>query len=299
MINLLYEVNIMKKFLILFLNILFIIPNLIIYEFDKNEMKAPETADSSVITIVSANARCIALEDLEEKTWFVRAPLLIENLRSAEPDVICFQEVTAIHYSYFMRTLSGYDSVIRYRDLIPVLSEGCPVFYNTNRFDLVKSGSFWLSETPERMSKDWNSGSYRICSYVVLSQKTDGKQFAVFSTHLDNESDEARINGVNVMLDKLREFGDIPAIFAGDFNTTESGLAYKAVTEVLDDAKYRTGDSDSGATYHAYGREGVSLDYFMISKTGINVEQFRIIRTDYDGVYPSDHYQIMMKMTLE
>ena len=41
------------------------------------------------------------------------------------------------------------------------------------------------------------------------------------------------------------------------------------------------------------------FNYFMITKTGINVEQFRIIRTTYDGVYPSDHYQIMMKMTLD
>ena len=168
----------MKKILIIFLNIFIILPNLIVYELDNNRLDAPPVS-SDTVTVVSANARCIALEDLGEKNWFGRAPLLIENLRSAEPDVICFQEVTSIHYMYFKKVLSGYGSVIRYRDLIPVLSEGCPVFYSTERFDLVKSGSFWLSETPEKMSKDWNSGSYRICSYVVLSQKSDGKQVSL------------------------------------------------------------------------------------------------------------------------
>ena len=36
----------------------------------------------------------------------------------------------------------------------------------------------------------------------------------------------------------------------------------------------------------------------MISETGIDVLQYRILRDSYDGVYPSDHYPIMLKMTL-
>ena len=42
-----------------------------------------------------------------------------------------------------------------------------------------------------------------------------------------------------------------------------------------------------------------NIDYFLISKTGIDVKQYRIIRTTYNGVYPSDHYPIMLKINLK
>ena len=46
------------------------------------------------------------------------------------------------------------------------------------------------------MSKDWGAAHYRICSYVILKDNTTGKEFVVFNTHLDHESEEARINGI-------------------------------------------------------------------------------------------------------
>ena len=88
------------------------------------------------------------------------------------------------------RTLQGYDSVITFRDE-STFSEGCPVFYRTDLYDLIDKGSFWLSETPEKMSKDWDSACYRICSYVILKEKQTGLEFVVFNTHLDHVSEEA------------------------------------------------------------------------------------------------------------
>ena len=155
------------------------------YLLSKESYDVSQKTDDGKITIVSANARCYTPGDLMKKSWFYRAPLLVRTLAAAEPDIIGFQEVTWLHRSYFDRALKGYDYVLDYRD-DSFLAESCPIYYNTSKFTLTDKGSFWLSETPETMSKGWNAACYRICSYVILTQKSDGKQLVVFNTHLDH-----------------------------------------------------------------------------------------------------------------
>ncbi len=252
------------------------------------------------IRVTSANVRCLSPTDLGKKSWFYRAPLLLRVLRDEQPDVIGFQEVTRVHYAYLQAHLTGYDSVIAYRDGNP-LSEGCPIFYNTERFALTKKGSFWLSETPDRSSKSWGAAFPRVCSYVILRETATDKPLVVFNTHLDHVSDEARIRGIGVVLDKLRQFGGLPCVLMGDLNAVEDSDTYRAATESFDDAKYRTADPPTGPTYQKWGRapNRENIDYFLISKTGIGVQSYKILDTTFDGVYPSDHFPIALRMTLE
>lgn len=251
------------------------------------------------ITAVSANVRCWSPTDIFKKSWFYRADLLFAAVTEQNPDIIGFQEVTKIHYKYLKSKLTGYEDTIKYRDNSP-LSESCPIFYNTKRFECVDSGGFWLSETPEKKSRDWGAACYRICSYVKLRQISDGSQLVVFNTHLDHISDEARIKGINVVLEKIKQFGSLPSIIMGDFNAEEDSQTYKAAIEIFDDAKYRTSNPDKSATYQNFGKEleRENIDYFMISKTGIDIKDYHIINTTYDGVYPSDHFPIKIDFEL-
>ena len=215
---------------------------------EKQPFDISSKAETDEITVMSANVRCISPTDIGKKSWFYRAGLIIENVASVMPDVIGFQEVTKVHYAYLQDTLKGYDSVIEYRDNT-YLSEGCPIFYSTEKFELEDKGSFWLSETPEVMSKDWGAACYRVCSYVILKEKQTGKDFVVFNTHLDHISDEARINGIRVVLDKIAQFGGKPSIIMGDFNAKENSETYKMATENFNDAKYLTDNPDNSCTY--------------------------------------------------
>ena len=269
------------------------------YKKAKSEFDISAAEKSDEITLISVNVRTWSPTDVLKKSWFYRADLIVKNIADTAPDIIGFQEVTPVHYKYLTETLKGYDNVIAYRDNSP-LHEACPVFYSTERFELTDKGSFWLSETPEEMSKDWGAACYRICSYVILKDKTNNKQLVVFNTHLDHISDEARINGINVVLDKIKQFGGLPSVIMGDFNADESSETYAAATELFLDAKYQTENTDSGATYQQWGKklDDENIDYFMISKTGIKVNEYKVVDTTFDGVYPSDHFQIMIKINL-
>lgn len=277
--------------------IFFYVPH---YFSAKEPYQTQALADDGEITVMSCNVRCATPSDLGKKSWFYRADLIVENIRSAAPDVIGFQEVTSIQYDYLCDVLPGYGSVIEYRDNTPIFSEGCPVFYRADLYDLVDQGSFWLSETPEEMSKDWDSACYRICSYTILAEKSSGKQFVVFNTHLDHVSDLARVNGIQVVLDKISEFGGLPAVLMGDMNAEEDSETYRMATENFLDVKYQLPNPVESCTYQNWGQdlERPCIDYILISKSGFDVLDYNVCSNTYDGVYPSDHFPIYARLKL-
>ena len=256
--------------------------------------------DGGQITIMSCNLRCMTPLDLGKKAWFYRADLLVADIAAQLPGIIGFQEATRWQYDYMSDVLQGYDSVIDYRD-DTLLSEGCPIFYNQQLYALKDKGSFWLSETPEVMSKDWGSQCYRICSYVILTDKQSGEDFAVFNTHLDHVSDEARIKGIGVVLDKIAQFGGLPAVIMGDLNAREGSETYQSITEHFLDAQYAATQSCRMHTFQAWGdpEKYQRIDYFMISQNGFSVDAYRVIEPIHNGVYVSDHCPIVLQVTLQ
>lgn len=270
------------------------------YKASQFTVEASQWEADGEMRVMSCNVRCTTPQDLGKKSWFYRADLILKNIETEKPGIIGFQEVTKLQYSYLCDSLKGFDSAITYRDRSP-LSEGCPVFYRTDLYTLVDRGSFWLSETPDKMSKDWGSAYCRICSYVILTDKATGKDFAVFNTHLDHISDTARINGIAVILDKIEQLGNIPSVIMGDFNAKENSETYKNATKKLLDVKYQTLNTAAGVTYQNWGSAERSkcIDYIMISKTGFAVNSYKVITNTYGGVYPSDHFPITASLEIK
>ena len=252
------------------------------------------------IKMMSYNLRCISPTDWGKKGWFYRADLIIDIIADEKPGIIGFQEATKWHYSYLVDSLKGYDSVITYRD-DAFNSEGCPIFYNTELYTLVDKGSFWLSKTPEVPSKSWGAQYNRVCSFVILTEKATNKDFVVFNTHLSHVSDEARINGIQVVLDKISQFGSLPSVIMGDFNAEEGSVTYKSVTENFLDAKYETENSSELHTYNGWNNpeKFKRIDYFMISKKGIKVNLYNVLTGIRNGELTSDHCPIIIEIILE
>ena len=249
--------------------------------------------------MMSCNLRCLTPMDFGKRTWFYRADLLVSDIASQAPGIIGFQEATRWQYDYLVDVLSGYDSVIDYRDN-SIIAEGCPIFYNISLYELREKGSFWLSETPDVMSKDWGAAHYRICSYVILIEKATGKDFVVFNTQLDHVSDEARIKGIGVVLDKIAQFGNLPAVIMGDLNAEEDSETYESVTSHFQDAMYAAMDTMPGHTYQNWGNpeKYKRRDYFMVSQAGWRIERYSVIQPVHDGVYVTDHCPIVLDLVL-
>jgi len=267
---------------------------------NKRVIEVNAVSEDANLKVMSFNIRLFTPLDIGKRSWFYRADLVAKTIEKEVPGVIGFQEVTPIQYDYLCDTLKGYDSVLTYRDKNPN-SEGCPVFYREDLYTLVDKGSFWLSETPEEMSKDWGAACYRICSYVILKEKSTEKEFVVFNTHLDHESDEARIKGIQVVLEKILEFGGLPAVLMGDLNAEESTETYQSAMGDFLDTKYQTENTMTSCTFQAWGTEldNEGIDYILVSKEGFSVDSYKVVTDTYDGVYVSDHFPLVAELVLE
>lgn len=256
--------------------------------------------DSDTMTIMSTNVRFYNPLDTYERSWMYRAPLIVEDINAVQPDIIGFQESTFIHYDYLTDALDGYASENAYRDDF-ILSEGCPIFYRRDKFELIDSGSFWLSETPDEMSKDWGSEHYRICVYVKLREKASGKEFAVFNTHLDSKSEEARIKGIAVVLEKIRELGGVRSYLMGDLNAKENSETMAQAYESFNDSQKLAPVTEDTVTYHNWGTgdSAKRIDYILVSKSGIEVTEYHVVDNCHGGVYSSDHASIYVKTRLK
>lgn len=64
--------------------------------------------------------------------------------------------------------------------------EFSPVFFRKDRFSVLNSGTFWLSETPTCPLRAGTPACRRVCTYAQLFDKQEQKAFFHYNTHLDH-----------------------------------------------------------------------------------------------------------------
>jgi len=220
------------------------------------------------------------------------------------PDSIGVQECTYEWMNILKKQLPEYAYVGVGRDTgnqEKDCGEQCGILYLKAKYELVDSGTFWLSETPDTVSKGWDGNCRRICTWVILKNKETGEKFAHFNTHLDHIGTEAREKGLKLVLDKVKEITDMPLILTGDFNFTEQStkkmklLKDSGLTYTKDAAAEK--ETGKGITYHDYEPESTSapyiIDYIWVNKEVESVAKYKIIEDKIDDKFVSDHYPVM------
>lgn len=225
-----------------------------------------------------------------------RAPLVLQTLREAKPDSFGLQEALKEWMDELTEGLPEYGFVGVGRDDGKDAGEFNPIFYLKEKYDLVDSGTFWLSETPEVPSLGWNGGCNRVCTWAVLRNRETGFTYAHVNTHLDNASEEARLNGAKLVREKLLSF-DMPVVCTGDFNVEEGSAVYRIMADgPIADSKALAPDTMSSGTYHDYFpirmRQKSPIDYIFVSKDTVLPQVYRVIDRRVQGRFASDHYAI-------
>jgi len=169
-----------------------------------------------------------------ENAWERRRGDLVQLVRRLDLDVFGTQEVRPEQADYLRKNLPDYAFVGAHRAADRISDEASPVFYRKSRFDVEKSGTFWLCETPDVAGVvGWGAMCPRVCSYLVLREKASGKKFCFANTHTDHASAEAREKGMLLIIERMKEFGGgAPIIFTGDHNCPETEAPGRSVADV-------------------------------------------------------------------
>lgn len=249
------------------------------------------TDDSFKLKVMSFN---VYYKDLTEE----RIAGVAKTIEAEDPDIIGIQEgmpamcdgiLAAFGEKYAMLGIGREDTDD---------SENSNVFYNTEKFELVDSGTIWLSRTPDKYSILSGAGMPRIMTYQLLMRKSDGQTFLHANTHFDLNGTKVRTFEANVIMDFVKEeFGTaVPTVITGDFNCTADTPEFATII----DGGYKVTNTygESVNTYQGFGeKEGKIIDFTFVNDL-FPVMSYKVCDELIDGKYASDHNAIVSELFL-
>lgn len=234
--------------------------------------------------------------------WNDRKAAMVDLLQYYDPGVIGMQEVLHHQLTFLDEQLSNYNYIGVGRDDGKEKGEYSPILFNTKLYKLLKSETFWLSDTPSKISVGWDAAMERICTYGLFEDLNTGKQFLVFNTHFDHVGTVARENSAKLIVSKIREVnGDhLPVVLMGDLNLNPTEKPIQFLQNALADGK-------SIAQKPFYGPTGTfsGFDHSRILTNRIDyifVENFEVLEYLHiddrmeNNKHISDHLPVFAKL---
>lgn len=240
--------------------------------------------------------------------WAYRRERVAQAINFYAADIVGTQEVLHNQLEYLRSQLKGYGVVGVGREDGAEKGEYAALWYRTDRFDLVKSGNFWLSETPDvKGSLGWDGACVRIATWARLRDKATGHELLALNTHLDHVGVEARREGITLILDSITAMrGDLPVVVTGDFNSTpESDVVAHITGESTPNHLSDTRTSSPlvygpAWSYHEFGRlpenERVLIDY-VFTGGPLSVKSYGVLAETLNGRWLSDHCPVLVTLS--
>jgi len=167
--------------------------------------------------------------------WVNRLPVIANMILFHNFDIIGTQECKNNQVLGLRDSLArfNYAYIGRGRGTNPTDDEFSAIFYKSDRFTLINSGNFWLSQTPDVPSIGWDAALNRICTWGYFEEKTTGFNFYAFNLHLDHKGTKSRKYGSELVMKKIRDIaGGQPTFLTGDFNVDQHSEGYAVITSM-------------------------------------------------------------------
>lgn len=238
--------------------------------------------------------------------WQYRKDRVADFIKDKDLDIVGMQEVLDNQLNDLKERLPEYAEVGVGREDGNTKGEYAPLFFKKDKFDVLDSNTFWLSQYPDSVGFiGWDGACTRIATWAKLRDKESGKIFMAVNTHFDHVGTEARTKSALLIIDKIKEIvGDKPAVLTGDFNVSDKWDAYQTITTnefVLKDA-YKIADNVEGVdyTFHDFGKippsECEKIDFIFVTPQ-IRVLNAEIPEEGNDSIgFLSDHNPHLAKI---
>ena len=259
----------------------------------------PQLSFGQELKVMSYNIRLNTEKD-GTNAWMYRCPATLEMIKDQAPDVFGVQEALPEQVRFLEEWADGYECVGVGRDDGKKKGEHMSIFWNKKTVKMLKWGTLWLSETPDKPSKGWDAACYRTATWTLMKDKRTGKKFYFVNTHLDHAGKEARANGLALIVDKIAEINPegYPMVLTGDFNVKPDDPCLAGLDACMKCTRKIAAKTDSHNTFNGWGKaaKDMVIDYIYISGFSACPE-YQTVTKKYSGrTFISDHYPITARL---
>ena len=231
-----------------------------------------------------------------------------------QPDITGLQETLKDQLDDLTQRLPEYASIGVGRDDGKTQGEYSPILYKNKRFKALKSGTFWLSETPETPGKKgWDAACNRIVTWAQFKDKNTESVFYFFNTHFDHRGKTAKRESAKLLWRRVSSIaGENPVVITGDFNSRETSTPYAILTgkepvdntiSDLKDCRYLSESGHEGPTsthtsWKEIGKPETKIDYIFVRNIK-SVLNHKVLTDKFGEYFPSDHLPVLADLCLE
>ena len=259
--------------------------------------------NSQSLKLMTYNIRLDVESDGENK-WSNRKDYFTSQMQFYEPDIFGVQEAKPNQVADIASVLSQYVYVGIGREGVEK-GESSAIYFKKERFKVLENSTFWLSETPDVISKGWDAAFNRVCTFALFKDLKTKKTFWVFNTHLDHIGELARTNGIRLILSKIAALNtqNYTVFFMGDFNSKPTDERILSLNKEMNDCRKVSEENPFGpaGTFNGFKHnETVNelIDYVFISKnSNFKVKKFAVLSDSKDLKYPSDHLPVYIEVS--
>jgi endonuclease/exonuclease/phosphatase family metal-dependent hydrolase len=230
--------------------------------------------------------------------WETRRPYLRALLEAEQPSILGSQEAMPRTAGFVRHSLGRHYRSIGHGRAANGGGEGCPLFYDTRRLELLDWSQQALSPTPDVPgSTGWGNRVPRILVAGIFRDRATSARFVAVNTHFDHLSRRSRVLAAGAVREVVASCG-LPAVVTGDLNSGEGTAPLQELLrdgELLDAyaiaASRLTPEWGSFPNYGTPRLDRKRIDW-IATTPGIEVLEAGINPHRYAGGFGSDHLAV-------
>lgn len=283
------------------------------------------------LTVASYNVRYFNDGDAQRGNgWARRSPWLCSLVEFMDFDIFGAQEVMHNQLGDLLSMMPQYAYIGVGRVDGKQEGEYSPIFYKRDRFELLDSGTFWLSETPEKPSVGWDAALSRICTWGHFLDRQTQRRFWFFNLHMDHVGVQARHNGGELVMKRIQSMcsPEEAVMLTGDFNVDQNSDVYRVFTasgmlrDSYEIAAKRYAPNGTFNDFSTTNKTDSRIDHVFVSgpvevlRYGVLTETYRapvegseeavvsgnfpreVALHRYEARTPSDHFPVVVRVSL-
>lgn len=268
---------------------------------EEESQPKPQPKEYTDISVISFNIRVDNAAD-GTNVWRNRRDAVVTMIERERPMLLGLQEAQPHQITYLSEHCPDYAWYGLGRDTEKVppatdsyaAEETMAIFWRTAELELLDKGTFWLSETPDQVSKGWDASYRRTCTWAGFRHKKSGQTCYFFNTHLDNDGKVAREESIKLLVSRMKTINSKRRVsfLTADFNSNVTDACFAPLHVYMRDARANAAVSDDYPSWNGYGASTGRLDHVFFSGDNCTAREFRTLRGDYGVPYISDHYPV-------